>query len=138
MLHLIDRILQLPIQHQPVCDYHHAVKDQLIIRIVQICQPVRQPGNAVCLATAGTVLDQIVIPRQIAFHLRQQLAHHIQLMVAREDNPLAFLALILHEDKAADDLQKTVRLQHLVPKISGSGARLIYRVAPATFHTLGM
>ena len=60
---LVDRILQLPVEHLPVGDDDHAVEDLLILRVVQAGQPVRKPGDAVGLPAAGGMLDQVVVAR---------------------------------------------------------------------------
>jgi hypothetical protein len=50
MLKLIDRALQLLIKHPAVSNNNHRVKDALIRRIMQACQPIGQPGNGIALA----------------------------------------------------------------------------------------
>ena len=48
-------------------------------------QQVRQPGDGVRLATAGGVLDEVVVTDPLLNDFRLQFANHVKLMVAREN-----------------------------------------------------
>jgi hypothetical protein len=56
---LADRLLQLRIQDVAVGDDNDGVEHRLVGLVMQHRQPVGQPGNAVGLAGACRVLDQI-------------------------------------------------------------------------------
>jgi hypothetical protein len=90
VVELVNGVLQLPVQHHPVGDDHHAVEHPLIAFVVQAGQAVRQPGNRIALAAAGRVLNQIVMSHTFAGSGCHHLAHRLQLVIAREDQ--AFLA----------------------------------------------
>ena len=53
--------------------------------LLQADQLVRQPGDGVRLAAAGRVLDQVALARAVRLRVGQQLPHHVELVVARED-----------------------------------------------------
>ena len=65
VLDLVDRVLELLVEHAPVGDDDDAVEDLLVARVVQAREPVREPGDAVGLAAAGRVLDQVVAARRL-------------------------------------------------------------------------
>ena len=50
MLELVDGVLQLLVEHDPVGDDNHAVEHALVAAVVQRRQPVRQPADRVALA----------------------------------------------------------------------------------------
>ena len=65
VLELVDRVLQLPVEHHPVGDHHDLVEHLRVGRVVQRREPVREPGDRVRLARPGRVLDQVVLrPRR--------------------------------------------------------------------------
>ncbi|MNO07950.1 hypothetical protein D3C81_2303690 [compost metagenome] len=57
VLDLVDRVLQLLVEHLAIRNDDHAVKYLLVLRIVQAGQPVRQPRDAVGLTAARRMLD---------------------------------------------------------------------------------
>src|SRR5438105_15949365 len=111
---------------------------------------MRQPGDAVGLAAAGGVLDQVIAAGALASCRRDQFAHGVALVVAREDHrlgddaPLAagavvdFLLVLLDEHEAAEDVEQAVALQHLFPQIAGTVPRRVRRVAGTAFDRTGM
>jgi hypothetical protein len=54
-------------------------------RLLQPDELVRQPGDGVALAAAGRVLDQVPLLPDARGGVGQQLAHHVELVVAGED-----------------------------------------------------
>ena len=66
---LVDRVLQLPVEDQPVGDDDDGIEDLLILCIVQACQPVRQPGDGVALTAASGMLDKVVVPDALRFRV---------------------------------------------------------------------
>ncbi len=85
VLELIDRFLQLRVEHGAVGDDDHGVEHLLLLLVVQACQPVCQPGNRVRLARACGVLDQVVMPRSLPTTGVHQLIDGFPLVVTRED-----------------------------------------------------
>ena len=63
--------------------------------LLQADELVRQPGDRVGLAAARRVLDQVALPGAVRRRVGQQLAHHVELVVAREDLRLLLLAGLL-------------------------------------------
>jgi hypothetical protein len=57
VLNLVNRILQLPVEHLPVGDDDHAIVSLGILIVVQAGEAVRQPRNAVSLPAACRMLD---------------------------------------------------------------------------------
>ena len=57
VLELVDRVLELAVEHDPVGDHDHLVEHLLVGRVVQGGEPVREPGDRVRLARPGLVLD---------------------------------------------------------------------------------
>ena len=148
MLDLVDGVLQLPVQHAAVGDHNHAVIDLPVGGVVQARQPVRQPRDAVGLATARGVLDQIVAPRPFHRCDCHQPAHGVKLVIAREDQRLPrhraraavvfdLLVAALHEHVRAQDVQEPLPLQHLLPEVAGAVARRMRRVARAAANVAG-
>jgi hypothetical protein len=50
VLELIDRVLQLTVEHQSVGDHHHLVEHLGVACIVEVGQAVADPGNGVRLS----------------------------------------------------------------------------------------
>ena len=127
---LVDRVLQLRVQHGAVSHHNHRVKLLLAVKLVQRRELVRHPGNRVRLARTRAVLNQVLLPRPLAARRRQQLAHRIPLVVAREDHAFSsvlaafpvFFVLNLQVHKAGEDVEQLVRQQHLVPQVIGGVA----------------
>ena len=138
MLKLVNGVLQLRVQHLPVSHHNHRVKHLLVCRVVQAAQAVRQPGNGVGLARARRVLHQVVAPRPMRLGVGHQLAHCVQLVVAREDHGLFVdlldalvgedaLVLLLQVHKAAHDVQQAIALPHLAPQVGRAVAAVCRR-----------
>ena len=77
MLNLINGILQLLVQHLAVSNDDNAVEYLLILRIVQTGQAVRQPGNAVSLAAACRMLNQVMVTGILTTRRCHQCSHRI-------------------------------------------------------------
>ena len=57
---LVDRVLELLVEHQAVGNDDDRIEDLLVLCVVEARQPVGDPGDGIALAAAGRVLDQIV------------------------------------------------------------------------------
>jgi hypothetical protein len=62
VLELIDRVLELAVEHGAVGQHHHGVVDLPVLLVVQRGEPMGQPGDGVGLAGARRVLRQVVGP----------------------------------------------------------------------------
>ena len=65
VLELVDRVLQLRVEHGPVGDHDHPVVELAVVRVVQGRKLVREPGDRVGLAGAGRVLDEVRVARAL-------------------------------------------------------------------------
>ena len=78
---LLDGVLNLLVQDSPVRDHDHRIEEGVAVPL-QPDQLVAQPGDRVGLAAPRRVLDQILGADSPTGHVRQQLAHHVELVVA--------------------------------------------------------
>ena len=137
VLELVDRLLQLAVEHGAVGDDDHRAEDLAVMLVVQRGKAMRQPGDRVRLARAGRVLDQVVVPRPLAARGSDQRAHRIPLVVAREDQRLALLLravravalLRLQVDEVAEDVEQAVAPPDALPEVGGRVAVRVRRVA---------
>ena len=83
---LVDRVLELLIEHDAVGDHDHAVEDALVGSVVQRREPMRQPADRVALAAARGMLDEIVVPHAFAARGARQRAYRLELVVAWEES----------------------------------------------------
>ena len=96
------------------------------------------------------MLDQVVVARPFAARRGDDLAHRVELVVAREDHrllgdaPLATLAvvdlllLLLHEHEVPEDVEEAVALEHVFPEVARAVAGRMLRVAGAALHLARM
>ncbi len=63
--------------------------------LLEADQLVGEPGDRVRLAAAGRVLDQVALPGAVRRGVGEQLPHHVELVVAREDLDALLLAGLL-------------------------------------------
>ena len=146
VLELVDRVLQLLIEHDAVRHHDHAVENAGAVRIVQRGQTMRQPSDGVALAAAGGMLDQGVVPHAFAPRQFDQQAHGLQLVVAREDQsldlglaPLLVAPLFtLQMQKTGQQVQQAAALQDFLPKVGGAvvASLRVRRVAGAGIAAL--
>ena len=118
---LLDRVLNLLIQHPPVSDDDYRVEEDRAV-FLQPDQLMGQPGDGVRLAAAGRVLNQVSEADSPAGRVGQQLSHHVQLVIARPYlHPLlASRLLILRFDDLGvvlDDPGQPVAGQRLFPQV---------------------
>ena len=129
MIEACDGLLELGIQVAPVRDDHDRVKDRLILRIMQRGQTVCRPGDGVGFAGTGGVLNQVVMTGSVHQDIHNQFSHHVQLMIAWEDQtlfrhgllrPVGVFLLFLPDfqaDELLDDIQEAVLIQNFLPDI---------------------
>ncbi len=114
VLKLVDSVLKLLVEHEAVGDHHHRVEHFTVAVVMQALQPVRQPGNGVGFATAGRVLDQIVVAWALSASRSFQLTHAVELVVTRKNERCAALLpavlLALQVQEAGDDVEQAVPL----------------------------
>ena len=125
VLELVDRVLELLIEHDAIRDHDHAVEDALVGAVVQGREPMGKPSDGVALAAAGGVLDEVVVSRALPACGVHEQPHGRELMVAGEDHglrldlvaPVVALLFDLQVNEAGENVEQTVALQHLFPQI---------------------
>ena len=126
MLHPHDGLLELAVHHHAVGYNDDVVKNDLVVRIVQRTQTMRQPCNGVGFARTGAVLNQIVLRGTVYPDIREKFADHIQLVVARENEifrPFHLAGLVidlflyLNKNELADQVQDGILRQNILPHI---------------------
>jgi len=99
---------------------------------------MRQPGNRIALAAAGRVLHQVARAHGVGLGPLQQIAHDIELVIARPHLAAldaAFLVFFLDDLRIVlDYLGQRFPRQHLAPQVLGANATLAgnRRIAGAT------
>ncbi len=138
VLELEDGILQLLVEHAPVGDDDDRVEHGPVVVAMQGGEAVRQPGNAVALATAGGVLDEVGAARSVPPGVGLDRPHHVELVVAREDHALrpdrlaVRLALALPQmHEPGQDVQQAIVLPDIFPQVGRAVAARVVRIARA-------
>ena len=122
---LVDRVLELLIEHHAIGDHDDAVEDARVGGIVQEREPMRQPTDRVALAAARGMLDEVAVPHPLAAGGVDQHAHRFELVIAGEDHGLRLdlaslvvaLLVDLQVDEAGEEVEQAVALQHLFPQV---------------------
>ena len=91
MFKLIDGVLQLIVKHGAVRHHNHRVELLLAIFVVQAGKLMCRPGDRVRFARPGTVLNQVFIASPFLRGGGDQFVHHVPLVIARENQALAFV-----------------------------------------------
>ena len=119
---LIDCVLQLLIQHAPVCNDDDGVENAIVGIVMEAGKLVRQPGDGIAFTAASRMLDEIVVAGAVGSSVGNEFADHVKLMVAGENKGLFFDCLppdfdifAFQMDEAPDDLQPTVFGPNLLP-----------------------
>ena len=135
-----DGLLQLAVEHSAVGDDDHGVEQRGVIH-EEGCQAIGRPSDAVRLARARGMLDEVVLARSVLANVGDDLAHGIELVIAREDNPLLLalhlvaarvelrLLLDFQVEELVDDVEQAVLLQGDLPQVARSVAVGICGVA---------
>lgn len=121
-----DRGLELGVQHPAVRDHDYAGKNRPVVGVMQGGQPIGGPGDGVGLAGACAVLDQIVVAGAVFIHVVHQHPHHVQLMKAGEDQPVA-----LETDELLDNVHHAGGVEDHAPEVVRGIAIRVGRVALA-------
>ena len=96
---------------------------------MQTGEAISSPSNAVGLARAGTVLDQIIVSGTVFSCMVNQFPDNVQLMISGKNDLFGgvranlsiwqgrFLNLFLIADKFLQDIKKAILLEHRFPQI---------------------
>ena len=125
VLELVDRVLELLIEHDAVRNHDHTIEDALVGGVVQGCEPMGKPSDGVALAAASGMLDQVVAPHALPARGVHEQPHRLELVVAGKDHglrldlgaPVVALLVDLQVDEAGEDVEQAAALQHLFPQI---------------------
>jgi hypothetical protein len=133
-LEVEDRFLKLGIEHIAVGDHQHAVKELLMLGVVQVGEEVGRPGNRVGFAGTRGVLDQVTLAGAMLQDIGNQLAGGVQLVVAGEDDAgELFLVVALADQVTAQDFQPAIALPDFFPEVSRGKAFRVGCVTRAAF-----
>lgn len=142
LLELLDGVLQLFVEDPAVGNDDDAVEESLLRRgiAVKAGELVTEPGDGVGFAGTGAVLDQVVLPDFFRFGLGEELAHHVELMVTREDQVLATLLLqlaarapdllrrLLHMQVVFEQIEEGIGLEDVFPQVVGAETVRVDRI----------
>ena len=93
MLHTHYGFLKLTVYDNTVGYDDYVIKNNLVVMVVKRSQSVSKPSNRICLAGAGTVLNQVVQCGAILLYTGQCFTNNIKLMISRENQILCTLNL---------------------------------------------
>jgi hypothetical protein len=129
-LEVEDGFLQLRIEHGAVAHDQHAVEQLAVLRVMQVGEKVRCPGNRVGLARAGRMLNQIALARPFVEHVGHQGARRGELVIARKDDRLRLLLVIaLADEVAVHDVEPALACPHFLPQVGRGKTFGVGRVA---------
>ena len=120
VLELVDRVLQLPVEHPAVGDHHDLVEHLVVVGVVQRRQPVGHPGDRVRLARPGRVLHEVVPPGTVLTSIGRQRPHGVPLVIPGEDHHrpgLRSLRRRLDVHEPLQQIEPGVPLPHLLPQV---------------------
>ena len=137
MAERLDVVRDLPVEDASVGHNEHGVEERRAesLRPVRLHGPrthpdqlVREPRERIALPRPRGMLDEVALPDAVLRHVAQKLVHHVQLVVAREDellhvlhhvrNLLAALRLAVVEERVVlDDVRDRRLRQHALPEV---------------------
>ena len=127
MLELVDRVLQLLVEHAAVGNDHDRIEDHLVLVVVQAGEPVSEPGDGVALAAAGRVHDQVVVPGLLVLAAASELPHRSRAGGSAGRSSFSFLTFFpsdfllddLQVHEPGEDVEQAVALPDLLPQVGG-------------------
>ena len=132
---LLDRVPDLLVEDLPVRDDDYRIEEGRAV-LLEPDELVGKPRDGVRLAASGRVLDQVPATGAPSGHVRQELAHHVQLVVARPYllPPLASGLVVLALDDLGvvlDDVGQPAAGERFLPQVVGLEPVGVRRVAAA-------
>ena len=121
--------LQLLIENTAVCNNDYAVKNCIVVFVVEAGHTVSRPSDRIRFAGTGTVLDEIVMSSAISSNMIDQLTHDIQLVIPWENDFAAdgflcgtirqsllfFCSLVVNE--LLQNIQQAILLEDFLPEV---------------------
>ena len=92
---------QLLIENTAVCNYDYAVKNCIVVFVVEAGHTVSRPSDRIRLAGTGTVLDEIVMSSAISSNMIDPVSYtHLDVYKRQDYQPCGFVAGFLagHRD----------------------------------------
>ena len=117
------------IENTAVCNNDYAVKNWIVIFVVEAGHTVSRPSDRIRLAGTGTVLDEIVMSSTISSNMIDQLTHDIQLVIPWENDFAAdgflcgtvrqslffFCSFVVNE--LLQNIQQAILLEDFLPEV---------------------
>ncbi len=92
--------------------------DLAVARVMQVAQEVCRLGDRLRLTASGGILDEVLLAGPFAEHHAEQLASHIELVVAWKDNrPDVLLVVPLRDQVSAKVVEPAVSLPNAFPQV---------------------
>ena len=91
---LLDGIPNLLIQDAAVGDNNNGIQHRMSIQL-KSNELMGKPCDRVGFSAACTVLNEILFPDAVCFHICKEFCNHIQLMIARKNLLFLFLLRLL-------------------------------------------
>ncbi len=137
---LFDRILDLFVENTPVSNHNNGIKNSLTV-FFRTDELVGQPGNRIRFARTGRMLNEVALACAVFFYIVQQLMHHLELVIARNNLPALFLAgfgiFFLHDlGIVFQNIGEAGRCEQAFPEVVGFETVRIRRVAGAVIPAL--
>ena len=134
----LDVVPDLLVEIHTVSDYNHRVHDVLVI-FHKRYELIGQPGDGIRFAGPGAVLNEEALPHRVLSGGCKKLADAVQLMVARPDDALFFLAglrVFFYHDLSIvfDDVGQRQLRKNIFPEVGCSHAFWVDRIAGAAVH----
>ncbi len=87
LLELLDGVLQLTVEHAPVGDHDDGIEQALGVVgfLIERSELMGKPGDGVGFARTRRMLHEIVLPDAVRLDEFQDVADHIQLVIAGKD-----------------------------------------------------
>ena len=122
---LPDGPVYLSVQHPPVGDDDDGVEG-VSVPMLDFDELPGDPGDGVGLSAPGGVLDEVFLPGSFFLDVRQELPHHVQLVVAGPDLPASDLLCVVLKD-----VGEAFGGEYLLPEVGGLDSAGVDRVAGA-------
>jgi hypothetical protein len=74
-----------PVENPPIGHDDDGVEDTPVMRVMERCELVREPGDREALPATGRVLEEVALPCAFESRVRDHLSHRIELLIALKD-----------------------------------------------------
>ncbi len=136
----LDVVLELGVEHAPVCHHHHGIKQIRGARgVILLHQLICQPCDGVGLTRACRMLNQVGLAHPFLLGIRQNAAHHVELVIAGEEQCLPLLSglfVLLNRElgELLNDVGQAAARENVLPQVRRLVPVRIDRVALPVFE----